>query len=180
MFENAVIPYRVYRHFKGGMYLVLSISTDVDDPIGDRLVVYKSLNGDENIWSRSYSEFISDVPEDKPNPTGQKKRFELVTDFGNTLSLVSTENLLKELMSRPDSPLCEFDLEGFNSKVFSKEYLLGVPHDSDSYSGAYIEPIVVGYDDKEGVENFLSHNPIRMRPGAKIYKRVYIEVESFD
>lgn len=42
-----------------------------------KYVIYKSLY-DEIVWARPYDMFMSEVPEGKENPSGQKHRFELV------------------------------------------------------------------------------------------------------
>lgn len=65
---------QIYRYFKGGMYIVLHTATD--EATGDILVIYQSLKNNR-IWSRPIDVFLSDVPKDRENSTGQKKRFEL-------------------------------------------------------------------------------------------------------
>lgn len=67
----------MYRHFKGGYYLLVCHATD--EATGEVLVIYKSMK-DGKVWSRPYRVFWEDVPKDKENPTGQKTRFEIV-DF---------------------------------------------------------------------------------------------------
>ena len=68
----------LYRHFKGGYYLLVCYA--IDEATGEVLVVYQSLS-DGKVWSRPLSVFIEDVPKDKVNPTGQQKRFEQVIKF---------------------------------------------------------------------------------------------------
>lgn len=111
----------IYRHFKGGYYVVLSLASI--ESTGEEVVVYQSLQ-DGRMWVRPLSVFRELVPEDKENPTGQKYRFERVTTFNNQLSMVSTENLVKELLSRSDCPV-EFMTPANSDKVWREQYLTG-------------------------------------------------------
>jgi len=110
----------LYRHFKGGYYIVHSVATV--ESTGEPVVVYQSLQ-DGELWTRPLSVFQEPVPEGKPNPTGQKLRFEQVTNFNNQLSLIPTEKLLSELLSRVD---CPPELQTLNpEKVWRNEYMIG-------------------------------------------------------
>ena len=107
-----VLPFQIYRHFKGNLYLVTSVALTSSEL--EPTVVYMSLNGDSQVWTRPMSEFESPVPEGRDNPTGQKLRFEPMRDFRSILSQCTTENLVEELKRRPDSPLNDLDIEGLN------------------------------------------------------------------
>lgn len=110
----------IYRHFKGGYYIVHSTALIEKD--GEEVVVYQSLQ-DGQVWIRPVSEFLEPVPEDKTNPTGQKLRFEKVENFNNQLSLIPTDKLMSELLSRVD---CPPELQTLNpEKVWRNEYLIG-------------------------------------------------------
>lgn len=112
----------IYRHFKGGYYIVHSLALIEKERDGEEVVVYQSLQ-DGQVWIRPVSEFQEPVPEGKPNPTGQKLRFEKVTNFNNQLSLIPTDKLLSELLSRED---CPPELLTLNpEKVWRTEYLIG-------------------------------------------------------
>lgn len=67
---------KVYRHFKGKIYLVLDVALDVDSL--KEKVVYKALYGDNKVWIRDIEDFLSEVGErpNNDNVTGQKYRFE--------------------------------------------------------------------------------------------------------
>lgn len=73
---------KVYRHFKGNYYFVENIGFDSETT--ERLVIYKPLyptkNG-RNIWIRPEKEFLEEIPKRPDNITGQKHRFELVTEI---------------------------------------------------------------------------------------------------
>lgn len=119
---SAVLPSRIYRHFKGGYYIVHSLAVQEDS--GIPVVVYQSLK-DGGVWTRPLDEFCSKVPDEKDSPTGQSLRFELVTDFNNQLSMVSTSSLIQELYSRDDNPLSIYPIEEVQSSVWREEYILG-------------------------------------------------------
>lgn len=111
----------IYRHFKGGYYIVHSVATS--EATGEAIVVYQSLQ-DGNVWTRPLSEFIEPVPKGKENPTGQVLRFERVSNFNNQLNLIPTDKLLSELLSRVDCPV---ELKTLNpEKVWRTEYLIGM------------------------------------------------------
>ena len=110
----------LYRHFRGGYYIVHSVASV--ESTGEQVVIYQSLQ-DGRVWTRPLTSFNEQVPEGKDNPTGQKLRFEKVTNFNNQLNLISTENLLSELLSRED---CPPELQTLNSeRVWRNEYLIG-------------------------------------------------------
>lgn len=72
---------RVYRHFKGNYYFVENIGKSSETE--ETLVIYKSLydREDTNIWIRPLSMFLEEIPERPDNITGQKYRFEIVSDI---------------------------------------------------------------------------------------------------
>lgn len=110
----------IYRHFKGGYYIVQSVATE--ESTGEQVVIYQSLQ-DGRVWTRPLSVFKEPVPEGKENPTGQKLRFEQVSNFNNQLNLIPTDKLLSELLSRED---CPAELQTLNpEKVWRTEYLIG-------------------------------------------------------
>lgn len=79
---NEVKIGKVYRHFKGNYYFVENIAYDSEN--SERIVVYKPIYDREDnrkIWVRPEKMFLSEIPERPDNITGQKHRFELVTDI---------------------------------------------------------------------------------------------------
>ena len=172
-----VYPYQVYRHFKGHIVLILSIA--MEESTLEPKVIYMHLNEKKDVWSRSLSEFESLVPEGKENPTGQKHRFEPVSDFRSVLSNCTTENLIEELKSRPDSPFNALDIEGFNSRVEGADYVVGEMKSLGIDEGVYIEPIMTASSIDE-VKKFVQNNGHRCSSRTKIFKRVYSEIGYFD
>ena len=55
---------KIFRHFKGDLYLV------------EDFVKHSALYGECGLFVRPYDMFVEEVPEGKVNPTGQKYRFQ--------------------------------------------------------------------------------------------------------
>lgn len=162
----------LYRHFKGGYYVVHSLASI--ESTGEEVVIYQSLQ-DGRTWVRPLTSFRELVPEDKENPTGQKYRFERVTSFNNQLKMVSTENLVKELLSRSDCPV-EFLTPHNSDKVWREEYLVGrfeYQYIDESNTAEYFNAFNV-YDELERAVLYA-----RANPNLIILKKVYIK-QDFD
>lgn len=172
-----ILPFQIYRHFKGNLYLVTSVA--LTSSTLEPTVVYMSLNGDNQVWTRDLSEFESLVPEGKDNPTGQKYRFELVKDMRSILSQCTTKNLIEELKKRPDSPFNESDVEGLNDKVALREYVLGELRPYQTGDGYELQSYYSA-DDLESVKGFADRHFDRLNSRTKIFKSVLVEVQSFD
>ena len=171
-----VYPFQIYRHFKGNLYLVTSVALTASEL--EPTVVYMSLNGDSQVWTRELSEFESLVPEGKDNPTGQKNRFELVKDMRSILSQCTTENLIEELKRRPDSPFNDCDIDGLNDKVADREYVLGEILTDNA--GIKVLSSLYSSDSLDGVKSWAERNFHRLSSRTKIFKSVLVEVQSFD
>ena len=76
---------KVYRHFKGNLYLAEDIATHSET--GEKFVVYRALYGSQNLYIRPYDMFISEVDHEKYPNVKQKYRFELA----NIESVVKNE-----------------------------------------------------------------------------------------
>lgn len=73
---------KVVRHYKGNYYYIENIAMHSETK--EYVVVYKTLynNEDSNIWVRPASMFFEEIDPNSPkNVTGQKHRFELVTEI---------------------------------------------------------------------------------------------------
>lgn len=174
-----ILPFQIYRHFKGNLYLVTSVGLASSDL--EPTVVYMSLYGDNQVWTRALSEFESLVPEGKDNPTGQKYRFELVKDMRSILSQCTTKSLVEELKKRPDSPFNESDVEGLNDKVKIREYVLGeLRPNSATNEEDYFLHSTYSADSLEEVQKYAERHFDRLNSRTKIFKSVLVEVQSFD
>lgn len=65
---------KIFRHFKGDLYLFVDVVTHSETR--EKLVLYKALYGDCGMFVRPLDMFLEEVPEGKVNPTGQKYRFQ--------------------------------------------------------------------------------------------------------
>lgn len=65
---------KIFRHFKGDLYLVEGFVTHSETQ--EKMVLYRALYGDCGLFVRPYDMFLEEVPAEKENPTGQKYRFE--------------------------------------------------------------------------------------------------------
>lgn len=71
---------KIYKHFKGNLYIVLDIVNDSESIDNDikKVVIYEALYGDNLKWARSYDSFNSLVDTKKYPDIKQKYRFEEV------------------------------------------------------------------------------------------------------
>lgn len=83
MTNNAIIPGRYYRHFKGQIYKVIGVAlfTETDEP----LVIYQAQYDDFKLFARPLEMFTEKLDAScYPNAT-QKFRFELIDEKDNDL-----------------------------------------------------------------------------------------------
>ena len=71
---------KIYKHFKGNLYLVLDIVNDSEskDTEYKKIVIYQALYGDGLKWARPYEMFADLIDHKKYPDIKQKYRFEEV------------------------------------------------------------------------------------------------------
>lgn len=176
-----VMPVSVglYRHFKGAYYYVTGISRHANN-YDEFLVNYFDVcHPEKGNYTRPLFDFIATHEEDgrviekrEDNVTGQEARFVPVTDLKWQISSVSTKQLIEELRRRTDSPIHELDIEGLESKVFSNDYVVGIPHNHPDFSKGV--EVILASDTLERAVKYLENH--QCRKNTKIYKRTFIEM----
>ena len=66
---------RIYKHFKGNYYIVVDIAMDSETK--EKMVVYRRLYGEGDLWVRPLDMFLSEVDHEKYPNVKQKYIFEL-------------------------------------------------------------------------------------------------------
>lgn len=65
----------IYKHFKGDYYLVEDVVLHSETK--EKMVLYRRLYGDGDLWVRPYDMFLEEVDHEKYPNVEQKYRFEL-------------------------------------------------------------------------------------------------------
>ena len=73
---NKIIPNRIYRHFKGDLYMVEDVAKHSETD--EEFVIYRKLYGDCSLWVRPVEMFLSPVDREKYPDCKQEYRFQLV------------------------------------------------------------------------------------------------------
>ena len=170
----------LYRHFKGQYYYVTGLSKSATDEKTVMVNYFNVCHPEFGSFVRPLYDFIATHEEDgrsikdRPdNVTGQIMRLERVKDLNFQLGSVSTEQIIDELRRRTDSPIHELDIEGLQSKIFSKDYCVGEACEAteDTPRGVYT---VSTFETPEQAYQYLSTH--QHKRNTKVFKRTFIEV----
>lgn len=170
----------LYRHFKGQYYYVTGLSKSATDEKTVMVNYFNVCHPEYGSFVRPLDDFIATHEEDgrsikdRPdNVTGQIMRLERVKDLNFQLGSVSTEQIVDELRRRTDSPIHELDIEGLQSKIFSKDYCVGEACEAteDTPRGVYT---VSTFETPEQAYQYLSTH--QHKRNTKVFKRTFIEV----
>lgn len=185
MSEEKKVTIGLYRHFKGQYFYVTNVCKSSEDEKTLRVTYFNICHPEYGYFSRPVEDFLSDhdttvqfgdemtlfISDRLDNVTGQTYRFERVKDLNFQVSSISTEQLLRELTKREDSPIRDLDLEGAESKVFTRDYVCGVPM-SDEVHGNYLASWNQ-FDDKEEAQKYVRKHSM---PGKvmRVFKRILL------
>lgn len=170
----------LYRHFKGQYYYVTGLSKSATDEKTVMVNYFNVCHPEFGSFVRPLDDFTATHEEDgrsikdRPdNVTGQVMRLERVKDLNFQLGSVSTEQIIDELRRRTDSPIHELDIEGLQSKIFSKDYCVGEACEAteDTPRGVYT---VSTFETPEQAYQYLSTH--QHKRNTKVFKRTFIEV----
>lgn len=177
---NNKVTIGLYRHFKGGYYYVTGVSKSATDEKTLMVNYFNVCHPEYGSFVRPLDDFVTDREEDgrmivdRPdNVTGQICRLERVKDLNFQLGSVSTEQIVEELRHRKDSPIHELDIEGLQSNIYSKDYVIGELYEQteDTPKGVYT---VATFDsEKKAKDYYLTHQHKR---NAVVLKRTFIKV----
>lgn len=186
--EPRKVTVGLYRHFKGGYYYVTGLSKSATDEKTVMVNYFDVCHPEYGSFVRPLVDFIADhdtteqfgdimtiyIKDRIDNVTGQFLRFERVRDLNFQLGSVSTEQLIKELRSRKDSPIHELDIEALQSNIFSKDFVVGeaCEETEDTPRGVYT---IAVFDTPTQAKNHMDRH--QFRKNTKIFKRVFIEVK---
>ena len=177
---NVRVSVGLYRHFKGQYYYVTGLSKSATDEKTVMVNYFNVCHPEFGSFVRALDDFIATHEEDgraikdRPdNVTGQIMRLERVKDLNFQLGSVSTEQIIDELRRRTDSPIHELDIEGLQSKIFSKDYCVGEACEAteDTPRGVYT---VSTFETPEQAYQYLSTH--QHKRNTKVFKRTFIEV----
>ena len=177
----------LYRHFKGEYYYVTGLSRSATDEETMVVNYFNVCHPEYGSFVRPLKDFIIDydtieqfgdemtlyIKNRFDNVTGQHTRFERVKDLNFQLGSVSTEHLIEELRKRTDSPIHELDLDGLQSSIFSKDFIVGEACEATEKTSKGVYTLNV-FDTSEQAYEYLSTHP--HKKNTKVFKRTFIEV----
>ena len=165
----------LYRHFKGEYYYINNIVKDCTTGLY-HCTYFNVCKPHLGIFVRDMNEWFDTETDkgavvDRPdNVTGQIHRFERVYDLNFQLGSVSTEQLLNELYKREDSPINELDIDGLQSQIDCKDYVLGQYFENEDY----VVTVNAFASEEQARKHLASRN---YGTNLNLYKRTFIRIK---
>ena len=122
---NLGVEVGLYKHFKKGTYYFVK-NVALNAVTNEYECIYFDIcNPQKGTFTRPVAEWFTDVSNRVDNTTGQPTRFIKIHDLGFQLSSVPTEQLVRELAMRKDSPYQDIDVSGLNMRITHRDYVAG-------------------------------------------------------
>ena len=170
----------LYRHFKGQYYYVTGISTDATDEKTKVVTYFNVCHPEYGSYTRPVSDFLAThdekgraIAERVDNFTGMPTRFEKVKDLNFQIGSLSTQQLISELRNRIDSPIHEIDIEGLQSNIFSRDYVIGNKYNATEDYPCGVATVVTFDTEEQARKYYSTHQHLK---STGIFKRVFIEI----
>lgn len=164
----------LYRHFKTGNYYFLqNIVSDCNSDGKKYLCVYFNVcNPEQGTFSRRVEDWNNYVVYREDNLTGQTYRFELVKSIDFQISSITTEQLIRELRTRKDSPIHALNLKGMMSPIVSQDYVVGEYFNDEEVKGV---STICAHDTLEQAKKYFATH--KLRDNARVFKRTFIQID---
>lgn len=170
----------LYRHWKGGYYVVLGVSIGCGKDNEDVYFVnYQNvLHPEFGMFTRPLTEFFEEVHDDKYYQTQRFVHIDkLEGSDEDMLKNISTQDLIGELRRRTDSPIHDLDIKGLESDVFCRDYVVGYEEYPKELPGGRMTDKGVSYavpfQDRESAKDFLDSRA-GTEKRMKLFRRTYI------
>ena len=178
--DKPLVTIGLYRHFKGQYYYVTGLSKNAEDEKTVMVTYFNVCHPEYGSYTRPLSNFIADTDERgvaiadrKGNITGMPTRFEKVKDLNFQIGSVSTAQLLSELRRRTDSPIHELDIEGLQSNIFAKDYVVGDKHFATEDYPCGVSTNASFETEEEAFKYLHTHKHLKT---TSVFKRTFIEI----
>lgn len=165
----------LYQHFKGSYFFLYNLLRDsVKDCQGYVCEYFNILHPEYGHFARPEDQWFTDVSEREDNVTGQIHRFERVVSIDTSMENFTTEQLMKELSTRKDSPLQSLDVAGLSERVAAVDYAVGrvleIPKDGSK--GVSVEASFTL--ESEARDYWMHHSCSK---SSEVFKRTFLAVD---
>ena len=162
----------LYKHYDGNYYMVTQIARNTREEW--EVILFNACHPEYGIKSVPVEDFEVEVTKSAYNPDNQEKAYERVVDLSLPLKNFTTKALIEELKRRSDSPFQESDLEGLNSSVICRDYIIGEKMYNSDLELLGIDTLNV-FEDEDRAKNKFEN--MATNRNTFVFKRVFVEVE---